>query len=185
MKKNLITFVIISLCLTILFLIFVSIPIWHKPETAEVPLMKIPLKPTEIKKEAVLSFSDSYLEVKRGERFNLDVLLDAKRDVFGVDVFLEYNSDLIKLDDITANLEIGNLVKPKKEYQENQIAFSVLAPVEETFTGKVRIATLKFLARELGAAEIKFILDNSHVAVENGKDILGEIKNAQIKIIAD
>ena len=185
MKKNLTTLIIILSLLTVLFFALIFALSSQKTEIAEAPLIKTPTKSTETERKAVLSFSESYLEVKKGEQFKLDVLLDAEKDVYGVDVFLEYDSDLIEMNSITANSEIGNLVKSKREYPENQIAFSVLAPAQKTFTGKIKIAELSFLAKQAGIADIKFVADNSHVAGQNGKDILGETQNAKVKIISN
>lgn len=185
MKKNLITLIIILFGLTILFLFFAFVLSSKKIETQTYPLIKIPAKSAE--REAILSFSENYLEVLKGKEFNLDIKLETKKDVYGVDVFLEYDPSLIELKSLKANSEVGNLVEPSfgKEQEPGKLYFSILAPATETFTGDIKLATLKFLTKQLGATEVKFNLDKSNVADSQAKDILREVKNAKINIIAN
>jgi Cohesin domain len=136
---------------------------------------------------ATLSISPTAKTVKVGETFTLDVVLDtAGADVDGLDFILNQNPRLLEVVKVAPVDILGSTVYNQTDAKTGRISASQVSGGGSSYRGGGTIATITFLAKGSGTANITFdftvgATNDSNVA-SLGVDILSSVTNGSVVI---
>ena len=159
---------------------------------------KRPTPSPQVPKEGAVLFLDpAFLTVKRGEEFEVGIVLDTKENfVSGADVILRFDPRFLKVVDSDPKKE-GVQITPGKIFSQylgnrvdlakGRITISGICDTKKFFSGRGLVAKIKFLPLSLGKTKVFFEFQpartaDSNVAGTSAKDILDRTAGGEYSI---
>lgn len=157
-------------------------------------------KPTpspQIQRGAILFLDPSFSTVKKGEGFEVNIVLDSQDNfVSGVDVILRFNPHLLTVVDadpktegiqITPGKIFSRYLGNKVDLARGRITISGVAEIKKPFSGRGVLAKIKFLPISLGKTKVFFEFqpartNDSNVAGISARDILDKTEGGEYSI---
>jgi hypothetical protein len=139
---------------------------------------------------AILSLAAQNTIPMVGEEIKLNLEADTgAQEVAGIDVVLRYNPAALQFKR-AEGLSGLNLVSSTRQETGKELRFSLLSPPDQQIAGQITAANLYFKALAPGKTEVSFVfgglslLDDSQIVSTQGKDILGNVQDVAVMIIA-
>ena len=187
-------FIIFAIVITIFAGFYYYFFIANSVEEEIEELQPEPWDPQEVFQPAKMSLLLTKDTFDVDETFSVEVLVNTtNRKTVGVDVVLTYDPSLLEI--VGGEKKFvdysGSVfdMSPGQRFdsETGEITFSaIVSPEKDPFQGQGLIGTLQFKALEVGETSLSFVHKINETGDSNisykGKDILGEVEDAAIKI---
>lgn len=128
-----------------------------------------------------------------GEQVTIDIFLDAKELVDGVDLVINYEPQYLKVENETTFFDARDSIfagfpRPEIDTAAGLIRLSAITRPGKNFKGTGKIASLFFEAQEKGETQVNFLFEQGSTVDSNvssfteAKDILSKATNVSLKI---